>query len=147
MMRRSYKRYVFFSLIVVIAIGAVIAYMVWNKPHEDIKNASAVRINSIVLYATLANDTSHTTPEFINKVVEVSGKVKKISENQQKQQVIYLQTNVPDGSVNCTMEEKIRNIKAGDSILLKGICIGYTGGDEDIELPGDVFLIRCYRPF
>jgi hypothetical protein len=23
--------------------------------------------------------------------------------------------------------------------------MGYTGGDIDMELPGDVFLIRCYR--
>jgi riboflavin synthase alpha subunit len=45
------------------------------------------------------------------------------------------------------MEENVRNVKAGDSILLKGICMGYTGGDQDIQLPGDVFLIRCYHSF
>ncbi len=51
---------------------------------------------------------------------------------------------IPDASVNCTMEENVNNIKAGDTILIKGICSGYINGDIDMGLPGDVFLIRCY---
>ena len=146
-MRRKYKRYAFWSLAVVIITGVIIGYKLWNKPHENIKNASAIKINAIALYNTLANDSLHTPSSLINKVLVVSGKVKRVSENQQKQQVILLETNVPDGSVNCTMEEKVKIVKAGDSILLKGICMGYTGGDQDIQLPGDVFLIRCYHSF
>jgi 3-deoxy-D-arabino-heptulosonate 7-phosphate (DAHP) synthase len=146
-MGRKYKRHVLLSLAVVILTGVIIGYKLWNKPHEDIKNASAIRINAMALYHTLANDSSHTPSSFINQVLVVSGKVKHVSENRQKQQVILLETNVPDGSVNCTMEENVRNVKAGDSILLKGICMGYTGGDQDIQLPGDVFLIRCYHSF
>ena len=146
-MVRKYRSYIFLSLAIVIAIAALVAYKIWNTPHENIKNAVAIKTNAIALYSTLANDTSHTLKVFFNNVVEVSGKVKRVSTNQQKQQVILLETNVQDGSVNCTMEEKIKNIKAGDSILLKGICMGYTGGDQDINLPGDVFLIRCYHFF
>jgi hypothetical protein len=82
--------------------------------------------------------------KFINKVVEVTGEVKQISTNQNGAQIILLKTNIPDGSVNCTMEEKINKVKQGDTISIKGICSGYIGGDPDIDLPGDVFLIRCY---
>ena len=146
-MGRKYKRYAFWSLAVVIITGVIIGYRLWNKPHENIKNASAIKINAIALYNTLANDSSYTPSSLVNKILVVSGKVKRVSENQQKQQVILLETNVPDGSVNCTMEEKVKIVKAGDSILLKGICMGYTGGDQDIQLPGDVFLIRCYHSF
>jgi hypothetical protein len=42
------------------------------------------------------------------------------------------------------MEESANNIKEGDVISVKGICSGYIPGDKDMELPGDVFLIRCY---
>ena len=146
-MGRKYKRYAFWSLAVVIITGIIIGYRLWNKPHENIKNASAIKINAIALYNTLANDSSYTPSSLVNKILVVSGKIKRVSENQQKQQVILLETNVPDGSVNCTMEEKVKIVKAGDSILLKGICMGYTGGDQDIQLPGDVFLIRCYHSF
>ena len=146
-MGRKFKKYILLTLPVLTALGAIISYKIWNRPHEDIKNAFAVKTNAIALYNTLASDGLNTPSIFINKVVEVSGKVKHVSENQQKQQVILLETNVQDGSVNCTMEENIKNIKVGDSILLKGICMGYAGGDQDIELPGDVFLIRCYYSF
>ena len=76
--------------------------------------------------------------------MEVSGEITQASMNQQHQQIILLKTNVSGGSVNCTMEEKANNIKAGDSIVLKGICSSYMGGNMDMGLPGDVFLSRCY---
>lgn len=144
-MRRRFRKYIVVFLAVLIAIAAMIGYRAWNKPHENIEDAIAIKTNASLLYNSLANDSLNAKSDFINKVVMVSGKVKQVSENQQKQQVILLQTNIADGSVNCTMEENIKNIKIGDSISLKGICMGYTGGDSDMELPGDVFLIRCYR--
>lgn len=145
-MSRKVKRYILLSLIIIITIGALIGYQVWNKPHQNIKNAVAVKTSAIELYNSLTNDSVNTKALFINKIVAVSGEVKEVSKNQQNQQVILLKTNITDGSVNCTMEENIKNIKAGDMILLRGICICYIGGDNDMQLPGDVFLIRCYRP-
>lgn len=113
-------------------------------PHQDIKNAVAVKTSAIKLYNSLTNDSANTKALFVNKIVAVSGEVKQVSRNQQNQQVILLKTNISNGSVNCTMEENIKNIKAGDMILIRGTCIGYIGGDNNMQLPGDVFLIRCY---
>ncbi len=144
-MQKKIRKYIYLSLAVLIAIAISIGYRAWNKPHENIKEAVAIKTNAIALYNSLSNDNADAKSNYINKVVLVSGKVKQVSENQQKQQVIFLQTNVNDGSVNCTMEEKIKNIKVGDSIFLKGICTGYSGGESSMDLPGDVFLIRCYR--
>jgi len=143
-MGKKFKRYVLLIFIIIITIIALIGYQVWNKPHQDIKNAVAVKTSAIKLYNSLTNDSANTKALFVNKIVAVSGEVKQVSRNQQNQQVILLKTNITDGSVNCTMEENIKNIKAGDMILIKGICIGYIGGDNEMQLPGDVFLIRCY---
>ena len=143
-MGKKFKRYVLLIFIIIITIIALIGYQVWNKPHQDIKNAVAVKTSAIKLYNSLTNDSANTKALFVNKIVAVSGEVKQVSRNQQNQQVILLKTNITDGSVNCTMEENIKNIKAGDMILIRGICIGYIGGDNDMQLPGDVFLIRCY---
>ena len=144
-MRRRFRKYIFLFLAVIITVAAIIGYRAWNKPHENIEDAVAIKTNAILLYNSLAHDSVNAKSNFINKLVMVSGKVKQVSENQEKQQVILLQTDIPDGSVNCTMEENIKNIKVGDIILLKGVCMGYTGGDTDMGLPGDVFLVRCYR--
>ncbi len=144
-MDKKFKRYAPLIFIIVITIVVLIGYLMWNKPHENIKNAIAVKTSAIKLYNSLTNDSAHKKTLFINKIVAVSGEVKQVLKNQRNQQVIFLKTNISDGSVNCTMEENIKNIKAGDVVILKGICLGYIGGDNDLQLPGDVFLIRCYR--
>jgi hypothetical protein len=116
----------------------------WNKPHRNVKDAEAVKITAIDLYKIFTTDSASVKSTYLNKVVAVSGEVKQVSLNQQNQQIILLKTHDPDASVNCTMEENANSIKAGDSIVVKGICSGYISGDINMGLPGDVFLIRCY---
>ena len=144
-MVKKFKRYILLTFIAIVAIAVIIIYQIWNNPHQNIKDAFAVKTTANALYNSLTNDSANKKSIFINKVVSVSGEVKQVSENQQNQQIILLKTNIPDGSVNCTMEENANDINVGDTILLKGVCSGYIGGDVDMGLPGDVFLIRCYR--
>jgi hypothetical protein len=143
-MKGKLKKNILIFFIVIVLIAVVTGYMIWNKPHQNVKDANAVKITAIELYNGLANDSTRAKSIYVNKVVAVSGEVKEVTKNQQNQQIILLKTNIPGGYVNCTMEENANNIKPGDTILLKGICSGYIGGDKDMDLPGDVFLIRCY---
>jgi hypothetical protein len=143
-MERKTKRNIFSIFIAMIVIAAVIGFMMWNEPHRDIKDATAVKTTAILLYSNLTKDSARMKSKLVNQVVEVSGEVKSVLKNQKGDQIILLKTNTSGGSVNCTMEEKISNVKPGDTISIKGICSGYIGGDPDIDLPGDVFLIRCY---
>jgi hypothetical protein len=143
-MKGKLKKNILIFFIVIVLIAVVTGYMIWNKPHQNVKDANAVKITAIELYNGLANDSTRAKSIYVNKVVAVSGEVKEVTKNQQNQQIILLKTNIPGGYVNCTMEENANNIKSGDTILLKGICSGYIGGDKDMDLPGDVFLIRCY---
>lgn len=144
MMKRKTKRNIFSIFIAMIVIAAVIGFMMWNEPHRDIKDATAVKTTAVFLYSNLTKDSASMKSKLVNQVVEVSGEVKNVLKNQKGDQVILLKTNTSGGSVNCTMEEKISNVKPGDTISIKGLCSGYIGGDPDIDLPGDVFLTRCY---
>ena len=54
---------------------------------------------------------------YVNKVVAVTGKVVRVMKNQQEQQVVFLQSGVSGGSVNCTMKE----ITELPMVLLVGI--------------------------
>ena len=143
-MRKKTKRNIFLILIATIIAIATVGYSIWNKPHLNVKNSTAIKTTAIALYSSVSKNDTISKSIYLNQVLEVSGEVTQVSMNQQHQQIILLKTNVSGGSVNCTMEEKINNIKAGDSIMLKGICGGYIGGDMDMGLPGDVFLTRCY---
>lgn len=126
---------------------AFIGFVIWNKPHRNIKDATAVEINAVDLYRALSHDSTKMKSLFVNKILAVTGEVKQIQKNRGGAQVILLQTDITDASVNCTMEENSTKIKAGDTIEVKGICIGYISADEDLGLPGDVFLTRCYSTF
>lgn len=137
-------KYIVLAFVAFIVITVIIIYLIWNQPHADIRNAEAIKTTSVLLYNTLSKNGSDSAI-YLNKVVEVSGVIAGVSKNEQNQQIILLKTNVSGGSVNCTMEEEVTGIRPGDTIVLKGVCSGYISGDKDMDLPGDVFLIRCYR--
>lgn len=141
-MRKRAKRNILLVM-VVIAI-AIIGYCTWNKPHLNVESTNGIKITALNLYSSLSKNDSVAKSIYLNKVLEVSGKIANVSFNQQHQQIILLKTNIADGSVNCTMEEKIDDARQGETIVLKGICSGYIAGDMGMGLPGDVFLIRCY---
>jgi hypothetical protein len=143
-MRKKTRRTIFLFFIAIIVISVLIGYRIWNEPHKNIRNAQGVQTTATALYSNLTEDSARMRSKFINKIVIISGEVTQVLKNQKGEQIILLKTNISGGSVNCTMEEKINNIKPGDNIMLKGICSGYIGGDLDMDLPGDVFLIRCY---
>lgn len=144
-MSGRFKKNIILIFILIALTVAVAAYLLWNKPHPNIKDANGIETNAIALYNIFITDSAKAKSTYLNKIVVVSGIVKEVSVNQQQQQIILLKTSVSDASVNCTMEENINNCKAGDAICLKGICVGYTSGETDMGLPGDVFLIRCYQ--
>lgn len=140
------KRVILISAIVIVLAAALTAYMQWNKPHKDVKDASGIKISAIELYSGFITDSVKAKTRYTDKVVLVTGEVAKLALNQQDQQIILIKTAVPGAYINCTMEEKTEAFKEGDHIGIKGICSGYIAGDADMGLPGDVFLIRGY-PF
>lgn len=133
-----------YSILGFILIAAGIGYYLWNKPHRDVKHARGIAVSAAELYLTFSTDSSGAKNTYTGNVVEVKGEVTKVSVNQQGQQVILLKTATPDASVNCTMEEQA-TVAAGAQVTIKGICSGYIAGDPDMDLPGDVFIIRGYH--
>ena len=144
-MRKKITIYIFVVVAAIIAIAGIIVYRIWNKPHQDIQDADAIETTAVDFYTNLANISNQKSASFLNKVVAVAGTVKEVSKNRLGQQVILLKTSVEGGSVNCTMEQRAENIIAGETVLIKGVCTGYIEGDKDMNLPGDVYLTRCYQ--
>ena len=130
----------------VIALGIAVVFGIWNKPHQNVEDAKAIAVTAEELYRSFVKDSVKAGQLYSNKVLQVSGEVSRVSENQQAQQVVFLRTGVPEAFINCTVEGKKINAKPGEQIRIKGICSGYIAGDADMGLPGDVFLVRSY-PF
>lgn len=143
-MTRTTKKIILFSLLGVIAIGVGVGYRIYNKGLINVEQSSPdVKASAIELYQAFYTDSLTAIKKFSRKdeIVEVTGIISSISLNLQNNSVILLKTNEPDAFVNCTMVGNLENTKEGNTITLKGICIGIN---SDLGLLGDVYIIRGY---
>ncbi len=140
----SKKKIVLISAIVLVGAAALTAYMMWNKPHKDVKDTDGLQIAAAELYNLYISDSVKARSLYSDKIVQVTGEVAKVSANQLNQQVVLIKTTVAGAYINCTMEQTDAAAKEGSTITIKGICSGYISGDADMGLPGDVFIVRGY---
>ncbi|UAY52273.1 OB-fold putative lipoprotein [Ferruginibacter albus] len=131
-------------IVFIIAVAGAVGFYMWNKPHKDVKDATAIKVTANELYNSFIKDSAAARTKYLNKIVEVTGVIADSSINNLKQKIILLNTAQQNASINCTMEGDINNIIFDHTITLKGICNGYNGGDADLGIPGDVILVRCY---
>ncbi len=138
------KKNILLVLLAIIIISGAVGFYMFNKGPLDVKNAKAVKIASVELYAAWLQDSVVAKKIYADKILEVSGLVKKVSKNLQDQVIVMLQTNDAGAYINCTMEEKGTGFSENEQVMLKGICTGMGMGDPDLGILGDVYLIRCY---
>jgi uncharacterized protein (DUF1330 family) len=139
------KKIILFLLAGVIAIGAGFAWYLYNKGPLDVKDAKGIEVNAADLYQIYFKDSLVAVKKYSNKIVETSGKVAQVTQNQQNQRIVLIMTNETGAFINCTMEDSTAVIKEDETVKIKGICTGIGMGDATMEILGDVYLSRCYR--
>ena len=127
-----------------ILIGVAAAFYLWNKPHQDVANAAALKTDAVSLYKIFSTDSIAANKKFTQQVIKVSGTINRILKNQQNQTVVLIKTNTDGAYINCTIEQDSNNLQAGQNLNIKGICNGIGQGDADLGIKGDVYLTRCY---
>jgi len=138
------KKYILFLLISIVAIGAAIAFYQYNKGPVDVKHAKGIKISAAGLYQGFYKDSVTAVKKYSNKIVETTGVVAQVTNNQLNQPVVLLLTDETGAFVNCTMEDASAVIKEDQAVTIKGICTGIGMGDVDMGILGDVYLARCY---
>jgi hypothetical protein len=141
-MNKTFRNIILILLVIGI-IGLVTGYFMWNKPHLDVAKADATAVEAAALYASFSKDSASAKKQYHEKVLVVSGKVHGSIYNQQQQQVITLETGIPEAFVNCTMEKAAGTVSAGSNITIRGICSGMGQGDPDMGIMGDLYMTRC----
>jgi hypothetical protein len=144
------KKIIWYSLLGLLVVGAGVGYYAYREYTRKNLNPENVKpeitTTSQELYQSFASDSIAAKKKFAQKdeVVEVSGVVSGVTENQDKQTIILLKTNDSSASVNCTMEGNAKTVKVNDNIRLKGFCMGMGSGDADLGITADLYMIRCY---
>lgn len=122
------------SVAVIIAIVAM--YFVYNKPHRSTGVAEVTVTAQSLVSAYNENETEANT-KFLDKVVEVKGKVKEVIE-QDNSFILLLGDESSMSSVSCTLDHKTDSVayglKPGDEVVVRGLCTGFLM---------DVVMVNC----
>lgn len=141
-------------LIIVFIGGLVVAggiiYYLFNMPHRDVTSSHTdykVRAKDLVSeYLTNPQkaDKKYLDEEGDSKILEVSGIVKEISEDFNKQKVFLLEGEKNKAGVSCTFTKETNsqtaNIKIGDHINIKGVIRSGATYDADLEMYENVII-------
>lgn len=129
--------------------GGTVLYM-FNMPHRNVQSASTdFKLTASQLVVEYLNDQSTANEKYLaddgdSKILEVTGTVKKISNDFDGQKVILLQSGSDKAGVSCsfTPETSINaaNIQIGQTITIKGVIRSGASYDEDLEMYENVIL-------
>ncbi|MBS1589477.1 MAG: hypothetical protein JST52_07685 [Bacteroidetes bacterium] len=111
---------------ITIAIGAFVAVFLWNKPHETVDNQQAIQLSADSVVDAFQKNEASANALYLEKVINVHGKIAELDKNQDGNDVILLETGDPMSGVQCTMRDRGGNYKVGNEIAIKGFCHGYT---------------------
>ena len=137
----SKKSAVLISILVILVIGAIVVYKMWNKPFKDPLKGEAIKVSAIQLFNDFSTNEASAQKKYVpeklgDKKVEVSGKINEVGKNKDGEMVYTLKTADEIFGVKCIMDkgEENLNLKAGDNITVRGFCDGYNM---------DVIVNRC----
>ncbi|RYE00373.1 MAG: hypothetical protein EOP54_00275 [Sphingobacteriales bacterium] len=114
-------------ILLLVLIGGSVAYYFYNKKPAQVEDIKSEAITATSLVKAFEENEAAANKKYLNKVMDVSGTVQEISQNQDGQMVIILASeDNPLAGVQCTMRESIANIKTGDQLTIKGFCNGFV---------------------
>ena len=123
-------------IVVAILVAVFYGYKMYNKPHRNIAK-------EIVLYTFTSNqlfdefdiDEEAANRRYLDKTIQVSGKIINIDKDQEQNTVLTLEAeNAMIGGVLCTIKDKSLQFKEETDVSLKCRCTGFLS---------DVIMVDC----
>jgi hypothetical protein len=122
-----FKKILIFLLIAA-AIGGAIGYYLWNKPPRTAEDEKPfATLSADALFTEFSTDEVAATTKYLNKVLEINGKVADIKKDASGNTDVILETSDILGTVVCTLKigANAEGTEVGTTVALKGICTGY----------------------
>jgi hypothetical protein len=119
------KKTIFLVVGIVCIVVAVWFYYLYQKPRSGVKGIDAdYKIAAVNLYQAFVANEDAANKKYVDKVIQVEGKVQQVESTQEGANVI-LASDAPEGGVNCTFSTKNGLPKVGDQVVVKGRCTGF----------------------
>jgi len=120
--------------------GLLMYYFVYNKPHTNYEKAKAeYSLDAEQLYNEFIQNQDVAQEKYNGKVLSIEGVLSDIEQNEAMLILVFaFQDGLfgPEGlrvTMLPTHHEQALNLKAGDTVRLKGYCTGFTGSDVILE--------------
>ena len=137
----SRRSVLLFSILIILAVGGVVGYKMWNKPFKDPLEGDAIKVTAVQLFNDFSTDEAAAQKKYVpeklgDKKVQVTGQISEIGKNNDGETFYTLKTSDEMFGVKCIMDkgEELPNAKTGDTITVRGFCDGYNM---------DVIVNRC----
>ena len=137
----SRRSVVLISILIILAVGGVVGYKMWNKPFKDPLEGDAIKVTAVHLFNDFSTNEVDAQKKYVpeklgSKKVEVTGEISEVGKNNDGETFYTLKTSDEMFGVKCIMDkgEEITNAKSGDTITVRGFCDGYNM---------DVIVNRC----
>jgi len=128
-----------FLLVGLLVLGGLAwAWYMYQKPHQGVEGVKAdFKIDAGTLFVRFQQDENKADSQFLDKVVEVKGRVASIEKTDSTLNV-ELQAGAGPGGINCNVAsakgDRAGLPKKGEVIMVKGRCSGFLM---------DVNLVDC----
>ncbi|MEJ2114020.1 MAG: hypothetical protein P8X62_10150 [Flavobacteriaceae bacterium] len=118
--------------IFVFIITVIVVIITYNYVYQDHRNIEKEKAEFVVSATKISDEFSNNiekaSDKYLNKTIEVSGKITKLSEKD----------IVLDSKIFCQFVSNINgNVEEGDVVKIKGRCIGFD------DLLGELKLDQC----
>jgi hypothetical protein len=119
-------------LLIVIAI-----YFAWNKPTKDIARTKPdYTVSARDLYGEFTTDENEANLKYLNKIVEVHGRIAEVSPQAARNINVILRDADEVSGVSCSLtlnqEKDTVRLKIGNNIKIKGLCSGLSLMDVEL---------------
>jgi len=131
------KRTIFLIAALCIVVLIFVAYKMYTKPHRSVERERGIEMTASQLFDAFAQNEALANVEYLDKVMEVTGKVSEIGVNLDKKPIIMLETNDMLFGIRCTMADSLLAIEPGSTVTIKGICTGYL---SDVVLTSGIIV-------
>lgn len=120
-------------------IAGIVAYLMYNKPHDNISNAVVdISISSEQLFSEYEQNEAEANAKYLDKLVQVTGAVQSVLKNDKGMPQVTLNSGDELSGVICELDDLSEHsrmeFKEGEIVSFKGKCSGMLM---------DVVLVRC----
>lgn len=126
----------------VVLVAVIVGVYFYTLGQKDLTNASAdYAMTAKELYADFDTDEQAANDKYLDKIIEVSGKVSSVEMSADTMLNVMLMSDSDFGGVQCTFnntkDPSALDITKGDNVVIRGICSGML---MDVQLHNCVLV-------